>query len=408
MGEYHVFGLGLHIRVGTSLHSARKVLDPGPILQHSGHRTALTWQLCAWALFFGGSMGNSSVQLSQRGDLGVMKNRQKQQKWISSGWGVVVLIFLVMTTSCVESAEEESAEEAASTAQISTHSPQTGFPLSILCADGYQLELDQPPKRVIPANATALDFVLSLIDVDRIVAISEISIPYAIHSEEFEQWPIEKTFGNFTVEEMVACKPDLIIVHEWQNAQTVAILREAGFAVLVINSMTKLEDCFDNLELLGRILGAERASKLKTEQLKQRIGALKKSSANAGDSVLSYTNFGTGGTSAGKGSSFDVMVGIAGLTNAATDAGVIGFDSVDIEWLLSIDPDWIVVGESVEEPGTSATGSFLRSTASLQGLRAVRENRIIQLTAARFNTSSFQLVDGAEDLLAQMKSISAN
>ena len=320
------------------------------------------------------------------------------------GW--IAWVLFGVGFSCAETGQDLANRSDQTVSDSPDSSNSTGFPLDLVGSDGYRLHLDQAPRRIIPANATALDFVLALVDGERIAALSEISIPYSIESPVTANWPEAKTFGGFTVEEMVSRDPDLIIVHEWQNAQTVAILRQAGFAVLVIPSLSELQDCFDSLALLGRVLGAEQRAASMIGQMKLRIAELRSRHAEEPPSVLAYTNFGTGGTCAGRDSSFDVMVEIAGLKNAGAEAGVNGFESVDLEWLLAVDPEWIVVGESIEAPGSSATATFLRSTAALKALRAVRENHIVQLTGARFNTTSYQLVDSAADLLAEIDRLS--
>ena len=283
----------------------------------------------------------------------------------------------------------------------------SGFPRSVTTPNGKQVVIPSEPRRVIPANANALDFVLALIEPERVAAISEVSLPYSLAGKALGEWPKEKTFGQFTVEEIVSRKPDLVIVHDWQAAQTVAILREAGIPVLVIPSVVALEDNFESLTLLGSALGAESKAAETIAALEVRIASLKQRGAKLNASVLSYTNMGTGGTCAGSGTSFDVMTEIAGLSNLASEEGLVGFENIDNEWLLSIDPDWIVVGESAELAGTSTSEQYLLETQALRGLGAVRSKQIIRLQSDFFFTSSHHLVDAAERLLDELDALRA-
>ena len=309
----------------------------------------------------------------------------------------VLLVISLATGACSEAAQVDSETTEASPARATG-----GFPRTVFLPDGNQVDILTEPQRVIPANANALDFVLALIEPERVAAISKVSLPYSLAGKALGEWPEEKTFGQFTVEEIVSRKPDLVVVHDWQAAQTVAIIQEAGIPVLVIPSVVALEDNFESLTLLGRALGAESKAAETIAELKLRIARLKERGAKLNASVMSYTNMGTGGTCAGSGTSFDVMTEIAGLSNLASKQGLVGFENIDNEWLLSIDPDWIVVGESAELTGTSTAEQYLLETHSLAGLKAVQSKQIIRLQSDFFFTSSHHLVDAAERLLDEL------
>ncbi len=309
---------------------------------------------------------------------------------------VALCFFAACSDSPAPSAGEDSRESVRADA---------GFPRTITDPTGYEVLIPNTPRRVIPANANALDFVLALVEPSRVAAISEVSLPYSLAGKALASWPQEKTFGPFTVEEILTRNPDLVVTHDWQAAQTVALLREAGVPVLVIPSVAKLEDNFTSLELLGRALGEEDRAAQLTGELRARIAKLQERGRALDASVLSYTNMGTGGTCAGSKTSFAVMTEIAGLTNLATASGLVGFETVDNEWLLSVNPDWIVVGESVEQPGTSSAEQYLLQTRGLSGLKAVQRQQIIRLQSDFFFTSSHYLVDAAERLLDELDAL---
>jgi len=314
---------------------------------------------------------------------------------------------LLLAASVALAACTDAREVGAETTESTSAQTAAGFPRTVTTPTGEQVVIPTEPQRVIPANANALDFVLALIEPERVAAISEVSLPYSLAGKALGEWPEEKTFGQFTVEEIVSRKPDLVVVHDWQAAQTVAIIREAGIPVLVIPSVVGLEDNFASLTLLGSALGAEAKAAETIAALNLRIASLQERGAKLDASVLSYTNMGTGGTCAGSGTSFDVMTKIAGLSNLAAAEGLVGFESVDNEWLLSIDPDWIVVGESAELAGTSTSQQYLLETPALAGLGAVRSEQIIRLRSDFFFTSSHHLVDAAERLLDELDALRA-
>ena len=118
--------------------------------------------------------------------------------------------------------------------------------------------------------------------------------------------------------------------------------------------------------------------------------------------MLSYTNYGSGGTTAGSGTSWDLMFELAGCRNAATEAGLAGHSPVDFEGLLALDPDVFLVGITPEGQA-SPSMEMLTSDSSLAGLEAVRQGRIVRLPAYLYSSSTHHLLDAAEELAKRLK-----
>jgi len=112
--------------------------------------------------------------------------------------------------------------------------------------------------------------------------------------------------------------------------------------------------------------------------------------------ALSYTNFGSGGFSAGRGTTADILIQLTGMANAGADDGRTDHYEIDIERLLQLDPDVIVVSRSTQE--YSATRGYLDNEVALESLRAIERGWIVELPASLFSTNSQYLIDTAERL----------
>ncbi len=256
-----------------------------------------------------------------------------------------------------------------------------------------------PPRRVLPANAGAADLCLALLEPERVAALPQAAFEYSRVGQESGRWSALPRFQGFDTESLLAHRPDLVLAHGWQSPETLASLRRSGVYVLVLPLPLVWDDVREAVRACGRAFGEEaRAAQLLAE-LDRRVELLRARAGAERLAALSYVNLGTGGWAAGKGTTADILFELAGLRNAAAEAGLEGHATLDHEGLLVMDPDVIVVG--VEGDGDMRpTEAYLRAEPSLASLRALREGRVVGLPQRLFTTSSTELVAGAE-LLAQ-------
>jgi iron complex transport system substrate-binding protein len=265
--------------------------------------------------------------------------------------------------------------------------------------DGTALELAAPPVRVVPANTAAAEIVAPLLGPERIAALPEQVDAYAsfdFRSHGFEKIP---RFARYAAEPLIAMHPDLVVTHVWQAAETTAVLREQGTPVLVLKSATSYDDVRATLLMCASVFRLEKQGQALVAALDARIAALREhGERRAALRAIVYSNDGSGGWAAGADTTGDAIVRLAGLRDAAAEAGIKGHSSCDFEKLIRIDPDVIVVASKARDETGSATKSVLESTPALAKLAALEEHRIVVLPAALLWCDSQGIVDGAEQL----------
>jgi len=287
-----------------------------------------------------------------------------------------------------------------------------GFPLRVENGAGGVLELPAPPRRVLAANAAWVDYLSLLVEPERLCALPAEAFGYSrLALVDDPRWRALPQLPGFEAERVLALAPDLVLAHSWQSAETLDTLRRAGIPTLVVPVPESWQEITDTLALLATLLDVPERGRALAIEFEQRRSALRARAAPyAGWRALCYTNLGQGGWTAGARTTFDVLLGLAGLANAAAEAGMVGDAPADRERLIAIDPELFVVGRPDRSESSPPSAEFLLGEPALAGLRALRERRIVSLPPALFTTASPELLTGAEalvDALAELASAGA-
>jgi len=292
-------------------------------------------------------------------------------------------------------------QEARAAAPEGTPGDAAGFPRTVRGFE-RELRLEAPPRRVLPANGGAADFLLALVAPERLVALAPATRRFSVEAARHPELEARVRSVGFGTEGILALEPDLVLCHAWQDRATVELLREVGVPVLVLPEVEAWGDVERVLTTLGAVLGEEERAAARIEGLRARVRALGARPAPAARRILGYSNLGSGGSTAGRGTTFDLICGLAGLENAAAEAGLVGHARLDHEGLLALDPDWILVSGAEHEPERRPAEEYLRSQPDLAGLRAL-DGGVVSLPMELATTNSWHLITAAETLRERLE-----
>ncbi|MFT7667370.1 MAG: iron complex transport system substrate-binding protein [Planctomycetota bacterium] len=314
-----------------------------------------------------------------------------------------LLLAALSLTSC--SGGEEQTQASAPLSSVGKPSlpqitPAKGFPAKVKNSDGRVALLEKQPQRVIAGNASLLDGLITLIGPERVAALPSTAFSYSTLAANPGVWADVPLLKHFDAEELLAPRPDLIIAHNYQAGSTIDRLVERDVPVVLFPIPATWKDTIAHIECLARLLGEEERATEMLADLETRRRALQNKSARSGLRVLPYGNYGAGGTTAGAGTTWQVMIELAGMRNAAAEAGIDRHPDIDFEQLLSIDPDFFLISKSEGQSGSGAE-EILRNEPLLAGLRAIRENRILILPEYLYSCASQELLTAAEHLAEQ-------
>ena len=269
-------------------------------------------------------------------------------------------------------------------------------------------------QRIVPASATAVDFVTALAEPGRVAGFPVQALEYSTLHGAPAAFRDHPRFEAWLAEPVLALAPDLVVVDPYQAVETNARLAEAGVRVHRLPEIADLDGAWRALEELASVLGTpeQRLRELRAERDGRLARLAERRAARAVEPrALCYSNFGSAGWTAGAGTTIDDAMRLAGCVNVAAEAGREGHVGIDFEELLALDPDLILVsrplamGEGPAGDRGGASEALLRGEPALAGLRAVREDRIVSLAAWLYATGSHEILRAAEALAAELDAL---
>jgi iron complex transport system substrate-binding protein len=156
---------------------------------------------------------------------------------------------------------------------------------------------------------------------------------------------------------------------------------------------TSIQGIKQNILTLGRAVGEEARARTVVGEMDRRIMEIKRKVASSAirPGVLTY---GPTGSTAGRETTFDEMVTLAGGRNLAAESGIVGHVNISIERLVMINPETIILSTwNPEAPGFEQM--FLNDPA-LKRLSALRKNQVYSIPEKYLTTVSQYIVEGAE------------
>lgn len=278
--------------------------------------------------------------------------------------------------------------------------PEGAVERSIL---GQTIQVVPHPVRVLAGNVGTLELALGLIDLKRFAAVPAEGYGYSILGRDPKRLDGIPKFPVFDAESILAAKPDLVLASDWQSYETISATRDAGLPVLRIPTPSTWEQLNRILLALGVAFDADAEAAALVKDLARRRKALaERTEPFKHLRAMAYSNFGTGGATAGAGSTWDLILQAAGVRNAATEEGIDGHEAIDLERLMEINPDLLLLSEDV---GGDAALEDLHSLPNKGGLDALKSGWIMRMPSELYASSSHHMLDAAELLVERLEAL---
>lgn len=271
---------------------------------------------------------------------------------------------------------------------LQTPAESLSYPLTVTDAIGNRVRIPAEPQRIVIAGKasliTANVFYLFKEAREKVVAIGKTNqglgnfLPYL--DENFTD--ITELPHEVGPEQVVAHRPDLVIVKDYMYQRLGAPLAKLGIPVLAL-SLETADSFQEEIELLGKVLGMEnRGAEIiavyreRIRRIEERLSALRESD-RPGVLLLYYSARG-GETAfniapAGWMQTYQVEAAGGNPVWTASHTGS-GWKTVNFEQIAAWDPDTIVLTSYNSSPD-SFFGDILNSP-QWKSLRASKENRV--------------------------------
>lgn len=265
---------------------------------------------------------------------------------------------------------------------------------------GRQVEVPEKVASIVCVGVGALrytcymgaaDLVVGVEDCEKEAVISRLYNYVNIH--KFQGLPIIGTNGNPYSEEIIKLMPDVIVMSKYASVDADDLQRKTGISVVVVpGSDTTLDDAaYETIRILGQLYGLETRAAELTAYLESLQKDLDDRTKNIPDSekpsvyvggVSFKGHHGFEGTEAGYG-----PFALINADNLADTTGQTGAFNIDLEQVLSWDPDIIFIDFNGME---LINADYAKNPDYYNALTAVQEGRVYAQISFRSNASNLE------------------
>lgn len=296
-------------------------------------------------------------------------------------------------TATATAASEEEIESPTVAATTEGTSGSTAFPLTVTDDAGRSVTFDASPKAIVSVAPSNTEIVYALGQDSKLVGVSELDdYPPEVADKK-------KIGGGFqpNLEEIMALSPDLVLtIGEYPDLTTQ--LESKGLTVLVLGPKD-LDGIYNDIETLGKVLGAEQEASGLTSDMRARAEAVEAKVKDAPKPKVFFEVDATDPTkpfTAGPGSFIDILIQKAGGENIAGKAAS-QWAQLSAEEIISANPDVIVLGDATV-PTNPQSPETVAARSGWADIKAVKDKAVYAIDTNIVSRPGPRIADGLEAL----------
>jgi iron complex transport system substrate-binding protein len=250
----------------------------------------------------------------------------------------------------------------------------------------------ETPRRIVSLAPNVTEILYDLGLGDNVVAVSR----YCNYPAAVREKPRIGGLTNPSLEAIVALKPDLVILTDDGNPQSIADrLRRLGIALYVFQAK-RLDDLTPQIRKLGAFLEATAAAARSAGRIEAALGRYRARARAAGGKIPTKVLFVVQPEPlmvVGTDTAIDDCFRLLGLHNVAAEAGP-GYPRYSLEEVIRQAPDILFIGQGHMVDMAAQSRPLLRR---LRQLPCVRQNRVYYVGDPLFRMGP-RIVEGIADL----------
>lgn len=247
------------------------------------------------------------------------------------------------------------------------------------------------PQRIVSVTITGDVLLQAMVDSSRVLAVSALADDSGIH--EAAGLFLGKPRMGPDLERIVAMRPDLVLLGSFHDPAFVDGVRKAGLPVEVLRSPNSLDKVRSFLKVVAARLGESAKGDSLASWMDSVLQDVRTRAAKCPDRprVLYWSD----GFTAGDSSTIGELLEIAGVRNAAAEAGMHGSQNIAVEDVLRMQPDWIL-------RSSWEGGSMKPLPTALQELPAVKQGKVAVVSGKFLLSTSHRGALAADSLLRKL------
>lgn len=269
----------------------------------------------------------------------------------------------------------------------------TASPLVMTDGLGRVVTLAQPAQRVVSLAPSNTEILFAVGAGSQVVGRDN----FSNYPPEALELPGLGDFMGFSIEQIVALNPDLVLLAEIHPPELVKSLEDAGLTVYYLKNPLTMEEMYSMLVTVGELTGHKTDAQELVTQLSLRVAAVQQKLANIEErKTVFYEIDGTDPSkpwTTGSGTFIDTLLEMAKTENIGRAMGS-QYGQMSIEALLEADPDFILLGDA----NFGVTPEQVIARPGWGELTAVKEGRVLPFNDDLASRPGPRLVDGLEEL----------
>jgi ABC-type Fe3+-hydroxamate transport system substrate-binding protein len=262
------------------------------------------------------------------------------------------------------------------------------FPRTVHDLTG-DIVIPSKPMRIHTLSVGFDEITLQLVDPSRIAAIGTVTAnpDYSNVTDIASLIPLK--IGR-DAEQILSAAPDLVVASPFADPNLLQALRNTGVPVVVADLVSSIDGQADNVRFLAYLYGEEGRGEAVAQDIQAHIARLNALTARHPRAEWPRALVLSAGhplNAAGSGTTEEGVLTLAGLRNAAAEAGVVGNRDISLEVLPKLQPDLVIVTEANPEKPTL-----------LPTLPAIDTRRVMVMKTSLLNTLSQWNLVGADQL----------
>jgi iron complex transport system substrate-binding protein len=269
----------------------------------------------------------------------------------------------------------------------------TASPIVMTDGLGRTVTLAQPAQRVVSLAPSNTEILFAVGAGSQVVGRDN----FSNYPPEALELPGLGDFMGFSIEQIVALNPDLVLLAEIHPPELVKSLEDAGLTVYYLKNPLAMEEMYPMLITVGELTGHKAEAEALVTQLSLRVAVVQQKLANIKERpTVFYEIDGTDPSkpwTTGSGTFIDTLLEMAKAENVgrAMDSQ---YGQMSIEALLAADPDFILLGDA----NFGVTPEQVAARPGWGELTAVKEGRVLPFNDDLASRPGPRLVDGLEEL----------
>jgi iron complex transport system substrate-binding protein len=274
-----------------------------------------------------------------------------------------------------------------------------GWPRTLVDGLGNEVTIAAPPQRIASVSLGSDEVLLSLVEPERIIAVTAFAQDPAISNVAVQAQAIPNTIAAAEdTEFIISLEPDIVFVASFTTPDVIQQLRDAGLTVFATGFPVGFQQIKDNITLLGQAVGAEERAAELVEWMDSEIAMV--SGAVAQDNIVSALYLTPGNYTSGVNSSISEVIAAANGLDVAAQAGIEQFAPVSDEFIIEQDPQVILL--SGWTPWDPTFVDTFNNNPAFADLQAVKNGRVYVANDAHLTTVSHYIVEGVKDVAAYL------